>query len=385
MIPVKLIYEFYPIIFDYVLVVAMVFTAGATLTHGAARIFPRLRRHEYRCLIVCGAASFPLAAGPVGSVLSAVIFRLLTVFFGPGAFIHQWCLIAVWLTVGAVLWYRVLGGWRRTSRWVAGLPRADDDPVFDAAVREVMPGQAVTRKRSGPGGVVASWGGRRRVVLVPDGFSDAYSPEERRCIYLHELAHLRRRDSWFLLMAETFRCLFWFTPAARRAVGRIQEGIEIACDRAVLRRPGVERFTYAELILKAQVQGTALATGFSAAGAAEVRARIEQIVGSPLRSSRRLRDRAGMAASFALLLAFSVYGYGLNAEYNRRWLEIGAPYRDGGTIVKLPNGLAVRMIYTFHWRGVLNSYGSAYSEAVEGSVLAIPGGGSVTVAAAATE
>ncbi len=375
---IKLIYDFYPIVFDYVLVVAMVFTAALVLTRGLVRIFPGLRRHEYRFLVALAVASFPLASGPVGDVLSAVVFKSLTVLFGPNTYIHQWLMITVWLTVGAVLAYRLLCGWWRTDRRVAALPPAGDDPVFTAAVREALPGRKVTLRGSGPDGVLASWSGWRRVVLVPDRFMDDYTPEERRCIYLHELAHLRRRDSWLLLLTAAFRCIVWFTPASRLALRRIQEGIELACDRAVLGYAGVRQFLYAELILKAQVKATELIPGFSAAGVAEVRARIEQIVGADSRRPRLLRDRAGAALSLALLLAFAAYGYSLNVEYDRKWSEIITPFENGGQVVELDNGLTVRMMYTFTWRGALNSYGSFYSELIEDSVLSLPGGGSVT-------
>ncbi len=377
----KLIYEFYPIVFDYVLVVALVFSAGVIMTRGAARLFPRLRRHEYRFLLALVVAGFPLAAGPAGEVFSALVFKLLTLLFGPETYVHQWLSITAWLAVGAVLLYRLVRGWWRTRRWVAGLPSAEADPVFVAAVREVLPGRTVTLKRSGPDGILASWGGWHRVVLVPDRFMDDYTDEERRCIYLHELAHLRRRDSWLLLAASLYRCLVWFTPASRQALGRIQEGIEIACDRTVLRRSGVREFTYAELILKAQVQGAALAPGFSAAGLAEVRARIEQIVGSQIRPHRRLRDRVFPVLSLTLLFGITVFGYGLNAEYRRKWSEAVGPFQNGGNVVELDNGMTVRMMYTFVWRGALNSYGSAYSELIEDAVIAVPGGGSVTAKA----
>ncbi|MCC8166521.1 MAG: M56 family metallopeptidase, partial [Planctomycetes bacterium] len=218
-------------------------------------------------------------------------------------------------------------------------------------------------------------------VLIPDRFQDDFSAEERRCIYLHELTHLKRRDSWLLLMAAAYRCLVWFTPASRQALARIQEGIEIACDRAVLKRSGVRQFSYAELILKAQVQGTSLAPGFSAAGVAEVRARIEEIVGAGSRAPRSIRERVCLALFAAFLFGAAAYGYTLHSEYDRKWCDAVAPFHNGGQIVELDNGLTVRMTYTFMWRGALNSYGSAYSELVKDAVIAVPGGGSVTVVA----
>ncbi|MCC8167394.1 MAG: hypothetical protein LIQ31_14965, partial [Planctomycetes bacterium] len=135
----RLIYEFYPISFDYTLVVALVFSAAVLLILGAVHLYPRLRRHEYWLLFAAVVASFPLAAGPVGSIFSAIVFRTLTLLVGPEAIVHQLFLIAIWLAVGAVLTYRLVRAWWHTRRWVAGLPLAGDDAVFDQALREVLP------------------------------------------------------------------------------------------------------------------------------------------------------------------------------------------------------------------------------------------------------
>ncbi len=82
-------------------------------------------------------------------------------------------------------------------------------------------------------GLVATWGWRRPVVMLPASASE-WSAERMRVVLLHELAHARRGD-WLLQMAaEALRCVWWFNPLAWMVRARLRRESEHAADDLVL-------------------------------------------------------------------------------------------------------------------------------------------------------
>lgn len=88
-------------------------------------------------------------------------------------------------------------------------------------------------------------------VLVPEALLGELSAEQWRQVFLHEVAHMRRRDvamNWLLLLVRT---LHWFNPCAWWVVARVRAESEAACDDAVLALSyEPQRRQYAEAIIK---------------------------------------------------------------------------------------------------------------------------------------
>ena len=84
-------------------------------------------------------------------------------------------------------------------------------------------------------GLVATWGWRRPVVMLPASASD-WSAERMRVVLLHELAHARRGDWLLQLAAEALRCAWWFNPLAWLVRARLRRESEHAADDLVLAR-----------------------------------------------------------------------------------------------------------------------------------------------------
>ena len=84
-------------------------------------------------------------------------------------------------------------------------------------------------------GLVATWGWRRPVVMLPASASD-WSAERMRVVLLHELAHARRGDWLLQLAAEALRCVWWFNPLAWMVGARLRRESEHAADDLVLAR-----------------------------------------------------------------------------------------------------------------------------------------------------
>jgi beta-lactamase regulating signal transducer with metallopeptidase domain len=90
----------------------------------------------------------------------------------------------------------------------------------------------VTDAVSGP----ALFGFLRPVMLVPTRLIAELSREELRFVFLHELAHLRRRDPLANALLVLASAVHWFNPLVRFALARCRAERELACDELVMSR-----------------------------------------------------------------------------------------------------------------------------------------------------
>ncbi len=155
--------------------------------------------------------------------------------------------LAVWLGVGLLLAARYALGWNRTRRAVAdAIPLPKDDPRYAllpkcARLREgVMDGAPLT------------FGAARPTVVVPPGLDGG----ALECVLVHEGAHARRRDNlWHYAMALAL-VLYWWNPAVWLMARLLRRDIELACDRAAVRKLGADRRTeYAETLVALATAG----------------------------------------------------------------------------------------------------------------------------------
>ena len=84
-------------------------------------------------------------------------------------------------------------------------------------------------------------GAYRGRLLVPPGLVESLPNEQLRWALLHELVHIRRGDTWVLLIQRLTQIVFFFHPAvwlANRLAGTFRE---FACDDAALALTGIDR------------------------------------------------------------------------------------------------------------------------------------------------
>jgi beta-lactamase regulating signal transducer with metallopeptidase domain len=84
----------------------------------------------------------------------------------------------------------------------------------------------------------ALYGLFRPRLLLPEGFTAEYSRAEWRFVFLHELAHLRRRDLPLNWLVTGLQLLHWFNPLLWIAFARWRTDREIACDDLALQTAG---------------------------------------------------------------------------------------------------------------------------------------------------
>ena len=156
-------------------------------------------------------------------------------------------LALVWLAVGAALAFRYVLSWRRTRRAVAGaIPLGRDDPRY-------APLPKCARLREGVmEGAPLTFGAVRPTVVLSPGLEG----EELICVLAHEGVHAARRDNlWHYAMALAL-AVHWWNPAVWLMSRLLRRDIELACDRAAVKKLGPDkRAQYAQALVTLATQG----------------------------------------------------------------------------------------------------------------------------------
>ena len=146
--------------------------------------------------------------------------------------------VTIWL-VGAFVGLGVLLVGLARLRWLRASSSRVTDGRWHRLCADLSRSYGLTRGVAlllGPRpGLVATWGWRRPVVMLPASASE-WSAERMRVVLLHELAHVRRGDWLLQLAAEALRCVWWFNPMAWLVRARLRRESEHAADDLVLAR-----------------------------------------------------------------------------------------------------------------------------------------------------
>ena len=116
------------------------------------------------------------------------------------------------------------------------------------------------------------------VVILPDS-STSWTPERRRLVLLHELAHVKRLDWLSLLVSEIAAALWWFHPLAWVALRAARIEAEKATDDLVLRtgeKPSVYAGHLVEIVRA--MRGQPLAAAMPMARASDLEARLRALL-----------------------------------------------------------------------------------------------------------
>lgn len=135
-----------------------------------------------------------------------------------------------------------------------------------------------------------------------------WSPAQRDCILLHELAHIQRRDVTTQLFARGVMLVHWFNPIAWYAARRLRVERELASDDCVL-RTGQAASNYAQQLLATLKDYRRLAMPIGVAMAHSVR--LDDRIRAILNPSQN-RDPVGRRPSFlaACIVAFACFVLG---------------------------------------------------------------------------
>ena len=217
--------------------------------------------------------------------------------------------VTIWL-VGAVASAGVLLIGLARLRWLrASSSRVEDGPWHRLCVDLAGScglGRGVDLLLGPRPGLVATWGWRRPVVMLPVSASE-WSAERMHVVLLHELAHVRRGD-WVLQMsAEALRCVWWFNPLAWAVRARLRRESEHAADDLVLAR-GVPAATCAGHLVELVKEVRKHRRTWLPAPAMARPSHLEQRLSAMLnpRTNRRSMTRLARVGSLGVLVSASL-------------------------------------------------------------------------------
>jgi hypothetical protein len=133
------------------------------------------------------------------------------------------------------------------GRWLAGrlLQRAAPAPLAPGLVaglcRQLGIRGPVTVGLCRQCGIPFTFGTLRPAILLPEG-APAWPARRLQAVLLHELTHIRRRESLLNSAAAAVCALLWFLPVVWLAYSRMRAEAEESSDRSVLRHgiPGTD-------------------------------------------------------------------------------------------------------------------------------------------------
>lgn len=190
-------------------------------------------------------------------------------------------LVSLWLVgvgvVGTPFFLMLLVQWLRNRR-LGPIQDESWNAHVAAAARRLRLGRTVRTFESAGRTVPAVYGIFRSYVVVPDNWRD-WSDEQRTCILLHELAHVKRFDVATQFLGRLMAIFYWFNPLAWYALGQLRTERELACDDCVL-MSGERASLYAEELLRTlrQYRTKRFALGVAMASSARLDQRILAIL-----------------------------------------------------------------------------------------------------------
>ena len=157
----------------------------------------------------------------------------------------------VW-TAGALIVLGTLAAGIFRVRQIAARGVRVDVPLWTGAARRVAASYGLRRNvriiEAASPFVVATWGVRAPMLLVPPGASASWNESRIRSVLCHELAHVARADWVVQIASQIVLALLWFHPLAWLACRQLRHDSERACDDAVLRH-GVGAPEYASHVV----------------------------------------------------------------------------------------------------------------------------------------
>lgn len=151
------------------------------------------------------------------------------------------------------------------------------------------------------------WGVWQPTIMLPSE-SETWSPQRLRSVMLHEVAHIKRRDPLFLLIAYTALSWQWFNPLLWLAWRALRKEQERACDDLVLTH-GVRSSDYAADMLdiaQSFCVSTSLPMQLNMARNSDMESRIDEILDENRQRKGPARRTLQMLAASSLVLCLIV-------------------------------------------------------------------------------
>ena len=179
------------------------------------------------------------------------------------------------------------------------------------------------------------------VILLPEHYAK-WDELTRRAVMAHEVAHIRRRDFYLLLVAAVHRAIFWFSPLGWCLTERLGYLAEMACDVAAVAEIG-DRTRYAEILLAMSGKTGRFFPDLAMAQTRGVAARLESLLAAT-EPPRRMTGRRWLAAALCLLPLTGLAAC-VDAKPRDRLIPSAQPFEklEMRPVVGKSDGIALRM------------------------------------------
>lgn len=246
--------------------------------------------------------------------------------------------------IGLAVW--LAGSFFLVAQWVVGLVRLSKLALLPIHKAEFLSDLSSVSDRLGlarepllmecPDVTVPMvFGVTKPRLVVPSG-SDAWPSQTRQAIFIHECAHIRRRDCLWLGFSRLVCAVYWFNPMVWLAARQFRAECEAAADDTVLLE-GVGPGLYAQELLQIAV-GVRPSTMVGAVAMLEV---------GPLKSriARLLEKNRSRASASPLAIGFSlVLSAALAAAMGLTYRSVDGDVLSHDGSVDLGNGNHLRII-----------------------------------------
>jgi beta-lactamase regulating signal transducer with metallopeptidase domain len=146
-------------------------------------------------------------------------------------------IVALWAVIATLALSRIalgLGHLVKLRRTCTPLSEEELAPLLRNLVAETHGHRTIKFCKSAAIRVPTAIGLFKPIVAIPDWALHELSAEELNVIFLHEIAHIQRRDDWTNLAQKIVGALFFFHPAVWWIERKLSLEREIACDEVVL-------------------------------------------------------------------------------------------------------------------------------------------------------
>lgn len=199
----------------------------------------------------------------------------------------------------------------------------------------------------------------RPVIFLP---MVDYKIQDLRLIFLHEWQHFRNHDQWSKLFCYLLCCLFWWNPLIWLLKSKMDQLLELRCDRAVLSKLSKEeQVAYYAMLLEVyqsiKKQKHSKPEGIPALASAHSHSIVLQRfqMGRSFSQMKKQSKALSIAFSAVLIVAFCV-SYGVIFQPRELYLpEEGSAKNEGEVYINFPEGSYLTPnadgSYTLHCNG----------------------------------
>lgn len=190
---------------------------------------------------------------PVEGLLTSTTSAELPVQGSVDSYLLPWPLILWAIGFGIVSIVGLLQ-YRSTVRQVLACPEAPDNLYAETHEIAVELGVKQTIQVRLKDSMPCSIGVDGATILLPSSLLSEEEQESRRAILIHEVAHIKHRDSRWSLAFAIIRAVYFFNPFAWLAYKEWGTTRELMCDRAVISHHSISPRRYAEVLLSVCIQ-----------------------------------------------------------------------------------------------------------------------------------